>query len=164
LIETAHLAQSEVVQMGEELIRNPCSPSTGAEKMALTDPLQWIIIAVAAAVFLIWGPKKIPELARSLGLARKQAQDVSQTVQDARTKLQNPEALLDSLTPKPEQSIQPLQQPQSSPPIASTAEKSGDGVLLDTARRLGISTAGKTRDQISQEMLAKVDPPATVKP
>ena len=133
--------------------------------MALTDPLQWIIIAVAAAVFLIWGPKKIPELARSLGLARKEVEGVSQTVQDARTKLQNPEALLDSLTPKPEQSIQPLQQPQSLPPIASAvAEKSGDGVLLDTARRLGISTAGKTRDQISQEMLAKVDSPATVKP
>jgi sec-independent protein translocase protein TatA len=131
--------------------------------MALTDPLQWIVIAVAAAVFLIWGPKKIPELARSLGLARKEVQGVSQTVQDARTKLQNPEALLDSLTPKPEQSIQALQQPQSLP-IASAAEKPGDGTLLDTARRLGISTAGKTRDQISQEMLAKVNSPATVKP
>jgi sec-independent protein translocase protein TatA len=132
--------------------------------MALTDPLQWIVIAVAAAVFLIWGPKKIPELARSLGLARKEVQGVSQTVQDARTKLQNPEALLDSLTPKPEQSIQPVQQPQSPPPIGSAAEKPGDGTLLDTARRLGISTAGKTRDQIAQEMLAKVNLPAAVKP
>ena len=83
--------------------------------MALTDPLQWIVIAVAAAVFLIWGPKKIPELARSLGLARKEVQGVSQTVQDARTKLQNPEALLDSLTPKPEQGTQAIQQPQSAP-------------------------------------------------
>jgi sec-independent protein translocase protein TatA len=132
--------------------------------MALTDPLQWIVIAVAAAVFLIWGPKKIPELARSLGLARKEVQGVSQTVQDARTKLQNPEALLDSLTAEPRQSIHPTQQPQSPSPIASTAEKPGDGALLDTARRLGISTAGKTRDQISQEMLAKVNPPATVEP
>jgi sec-independent protein translocase protein TatA len=132
--------------------------------MALTDPLQWIVIAVAAAVFLIWGPKKIPELARSLGLARKEVQGVSQTVQDARTKLQNPEALLDSLTAEPEESIQPLQQPQSPPPLASASEKPSDGALLDTARRLGISTAGKTRDQISQEMLTKVSSPATVKP
>jgi sec-independent protein translocase protein TatA len=130
--------------------------------MALTDPLQWLVIAVAAAVFLIWGPKKIPELARSLGLARKEVQGVSQTVQDARTKLQNPEALLDSLAAEPKQSVQPVQQPQSPPPIASAAEKPGDGVLLDTARRLGISTAGKSRDQISQEMLAKVNPPAPV--
>jgi sec-independent protein translocase protein TatA len=130
--------------------------------MALTDPLQWIVIAVAAAVFLIWGPKKIPELARSLGLARKEVQGVSQTVQDARTKLQNPEALLDSLAAEPKQSVQPVQQLQSPPVVASAAEKPGDGVLLDTARRLGISTAGKSRDQISQEMLAKVNPPATV--
>ena len=131
--------------------------------MALTDPLQWILIATVAVVFLMWGPKKIPELARSLGLARKEVQGVSQTVQDARTKLQNPEALLDSLAAEPEQSIQPLQS-QSPPPIVSAAEKPGDGTLLDTARRLGISTAGKTRDQISQEMLARVVPPATVKP
>jgi sec-independent protein translocase protein TatA len=132
--------------------------------MALTDPLQWLVIAVAAAVFLIWGPKKIPELARSLGLARKEVQGVSQTVQDARTKLQNPEALLDSLAAEPKRSTQPIQQPQPPSPIASEAEKPGDGVLLDTARRLGISTAGKTRDQISQEMLAKVNPPTTVEP
>jgi sec-independent protein translocase protein TatA len=132
--------------------------------MALTDPLQWIVIAVAAAVFLIWGPKKIPELARSLGLARKEVQGVSQTVQDARTKLQNPEALLDSLAAEPKPTVQPVQQPQSPPVVASIAEKPGDGVLLDTARRLGISTAGKSRDQISQEMLAKVNPPAAVEP
>ena len=130
--------------------------------MALTDPLQWILIATVAVVFLMWGPKKIPELARSLGLARKEVQGVSQTVQDARTKLQNPEALLDSLTAEPQQSVQ-LQQPQSPSPVAS-AEKPSDGALLDTARRLGMSTAGKTKDQISQEILAKVSPPVAAKP
>ena len=45
--------------------------------MALTDPLQWVVIAVVAIVFLMYGPKKIPELARSIGLARKEFNDAS---------------------------------------------------------------------------------------
>ena len=49
--------------------------------MALTDPLQMVVIAVVAIVFLMWGPKKIPELARSIGLARKEFSDASKVVQ-----------------------------------------------------------------------------------
>ena len=37
--------------------------------MAL-EPLEVAIIVGAIAIFLIWGPAKIPELARSLGRAR----------------------------------------------------------------------------------------------
>lgn len=124
--------------------------------MALTDPLQWIVIAIVAAIFLMWGPKKIPELARSLGLASKEFKAVSQSVEETRSKLQNPETLLDSLTAQPQQSA-PVQQPQSRPPVGS-AQTSGDEALLDTARKLGISTSGKTKDEISQEILAKATP------
>ena len=45
--------------------------------MALTDPLQWVVIAVVAIVFLMYGPKKIPELAKSIGMARKEFNDAS---------------------------------------------------------------------------------------
>lgn len=34
--------------------------------MAFYDPLQCLVIAVVAIFFLIWRPKKIPELARSI--------------------------------------------------------------------------------------------------
>jgi sec-independent protein translocase protein TatA len=37
--------------------------------MAL-DPLEIAIVVGAIAIFLVWGPAKIPELARSLGRAR----------------------------------------------------------------------------------------------
>ena len=42
--------------------------------MALTDPLQWVVIAVVAIVFLMYGPKKIPELAKSIGLSEEGVQ------------------------------------------------------------------------------------------
>jgi len=122
--------------------------------MALTDPLQWIVIAVVAIVFLMMGPKKIPELARSLGLARQEFQAVSQGVKETTGKLQNPDALLASLTAEPRPTIQP----RATPPAATV--KSGDDILLDTARKLGISTDGKTKEQISQEIMNKANPTA----
>jgi sec-independent protein translocase protein TatA len=38
----------------------------------LGDPLQFVIIGVIVVVVFLWGPKKIPELARSLGLAKRE--------------------------------------------------------------------------------------------
>jgi sec-independent protein translocase protein TatA len=97
--------------------------------MALTDPLQWVVIAVVVIVFLMYGPKKIPELARSIGLARKEFSDASKT---------------------------PLDTPAAAAPAAAviSAPSTGDA-LLDTARKLGINTEGKTRDQISSEIVAR---------
>jgi sec-independent protein translocase protein TatA len=96
--------------------------------MALTDPLQWVVIAVVAIVFLMYGPKKIPELARSIGLARKEFNDAGK----------NP--LSSSTT--------------TAAPAPAAASTTGDA-LLDTAKRLGISTEGKTRDEISSEIVSK---------
>jgi sec-independent protein translocase protein TatA len=39
--------------------------------MALA-PLEWLIIAVVIVVIFLWGPQKIPEIARSLGRAKKE--------------------------------------------------------------------------------------------
>ena len=97
--------------------------------MAWTDPLQLVIIGVIVVVIFLWGPQKIPELARALGRARKEFDEGSK------------ELLSPGSTP----------QPQAVP-------KTADQVLLDTARQLGISTEGKTREQLSQEILAKARP------
>ena len=103
------------------------------QTMAL-DPLELIIIGVIVVVVLLWGPKKIPELARSLGLARKEFDQAKKVMQNPGT------ALTDSMT----QGVQG----QAPPP-------SSDELLLQTARRLGINTQGKTKEQISEEIVAK---------
>jgi len=103
------------------------------QTMAL-DPLELIIIGVIVVVVLLWGPKKIPELARSLGLARKEFEQAKKVMQNPGT------ALTDTMT----QGVQ-----------GQTPPSSSDELLLQTARRLGISTQGKTKEQISEEIVAR---------
>jgi sec-independent protein translocase protein TatA len=100
--------------------------------MALGDPIQWLIIGVIVVVIFLWGPQKIPELARGLGRAKKEFDQASKEFESSV-----------GLT-------------TASPPVP----KSADQVLLDTARQLGISTEGKTREQISQEIVARAKPQA----
>lgn len=93
--------------------------------MAFGDPLQLILILGVVAVLLIWGPKKIPELARSLGRARKDFHDASRE-----------------------------------PTLGSeTGPVTGDE-LIATANKLGISTQGKSRQQISDEIVRLAQRPS----
>lgn len=95
--------------------------------MALGDPLQWIIIGVIVVVIFLWGPQKIPELAKGLGRAKGEFDKASREFQASAAAT------------------------SSSPPVP----KSADQILLETANQLGISTEGKTREQISQEIVAR---------
>jgi len=100
---------------------------------------EWIVILAILVVMLIWGPDKIPKLARALGMAKKE-------FEKAQKEFTNP-------TPEPEP--------------ASTADPklASDDYLIQTAKSLGIETAGKTREQISKEILARagVTQPQTTK-
>ena len=108
--------------------------------MAFGDPIQWLIIGVVLIVIFLWGPSKIPELARSVGRARKE-------FEQAQKEFQNPtDALLQAASQAPQQSAQ------------QSAQPSADEVLIQTARKLGIVTEGKTREQIANEIVAKSAP------
>jgi sec-independent protein translocase protein TatA len=99
--------------------------------MAFGDPLQWIIIGVIVIAIFLWGPQKIPELARGIGRARKEFDMASK-------EFNNPTSTLLGTTN-----------------TTTAPVKTSDDILLDTARQLGISTVGKTREEISQEIVSK---------
>ena len=103
--------------------------------MALTDPLQWVLIAVVAIVFLMYGPKKIPELAKSIGLARKEFSAASAAGASA-----------------PAATSVAVASAAARPAFVST----GDPVL-DVARKLGVQTEGKTRDEIANLIVVKAN-------
>jgi sec-independent protein translocase protein TatA len=94
--------------------------------MAFGDPLQWLVIGIIVVVIFLYGPQKIPELAKAFGRAKGEFDKASKEFQTTAT------ATANSPTPK-----------------------TADQILLDTARQLGISTEGKSREQLSQEIVAK---------
>jgi sec-independent protein translocase protein TatA len=115
------------------------------------DPMQWIVIGVVVIALLMWGPNKIPELAASIGKARRE-------FDTAKKEIENPmNALLQSAsqigTPQAPQTPTP-QVPQAQGPTAQP-QLSGDETLLRTAREMGIATEGKTREQLSLEIVSK---------
>jgi len=97
--------------------------------MAL-DPLELIIIGVILVVIFLWGPQKIPEIARAIGRARREFDQASK-------ELSGTLAASGALAAEGQTS------------------KSGDELLIETARKLGIPTTGKTREQISDEIVKK---------
>ena len=118
--------------------------------MAL-DPLELGVIAAVLVVFFLWGPQKIPELAKAIGQARREFDNASREFQKVSNSIQ------DGTSPffaSSNQGTAPaaLPQPQAAP-------KTGDQLLIEAARRLGIQTQGKTREQIQQDIIASAQRP-----
>lgn len=88
------------------------------------DPIELVIIGIIIVVVVVMGPKRIPELARALGSAKKEFNAGAQSG------------------------------PAIGTSVASGAQM-GEDDLMVAARKLGISTEGKTREQISAEIVRK---------
>ena len=86
---------------------------------------EWIVIVGVLAIFFLWGPRKIPQLARAIGQTRKEFEKGSK--EDA------------------------------SPGEEKTSASGPQDALIDTAKRLGITTEGKTKDEISKEIVQKAN-------
>jgi Sec-independent protein translocase protein TatA len=165
------------------------------------DPLELGTIAVMGVAIFIWGPEKIPEIAKTIGSARRQLDAATKDIQGLTRDLQNgfSGTSLDSLAgviagnPTPEEVAQAttgsptfngVQGAQTVMPAGTTAteehvsqtlgaaataapvavEKSGDQLLIEMAKKLGISTQGKTRNDIQDEIVARASaspPPST---
>lgn len=93
--------------------------------MAFIGP--WEIALILAIVLIIFGPKKLPELAKSVGDAIKQYRQAS-------------EGKISTAPSTP------------SPAVTRTQETN---LFLETAKNLGIKTEGKTMEQISKEIQKK---------
>ncbi|MEM0094290.1 MAG: twin-arginine translocase TatA/TatE family subunit [Nitrososphaerota archaeon] len=96
--------------------------------MALTG-LEWVIVAVIIIVLLLWGPSQLPKMARALGEAKKEFAKAAKEAEEIKEEVR-----------------------EAVRPFTETVSEAGDE-LLKIARELGISTEGKTREQIAEEIL-----------
>jgi sec-independent protein translocase protein TatA len=87
---------------------------------------EWIVILLAVVVILIWGPSKIPELARGLGRAKGEFERASR-----------------------EYAV-------GGPKTESVGGTSDDDMLILIAKGLGINTEGKRKEDIFKEVLLNI--------
>lgn len=137
------------------------------------DPLELVSIAAIILVFFLWGPQKIPELARVVSQARREFDSATKEFQKVSTSIQNGTSpfLAPSTPAKATAVAAALPQPAAQQGVRSvfpqvpnppTSPKTGDELLIEAARRLGISTQGKTREQVQQDIIAMAQrPPST---
>lgn len=119
------------------------------------DPLELGSIAVILLVFFLWGPQKIPEMARMVAQARREFDNASKEFQKVSAGIQDGTSpFFAPATPAKPAAGAALPQPAAKPALPSPPTKTGDQLLIEAARKLGINTVGKTREQIQQEIIA----------
>jgi sec-independent protein translocase protein TatA len=107
--------------------------------MAFDDPIVWVLI-VAVVVFL-FGANKIPSLARSLGMARREFDTAIKGGSSTSTN-----ATMQNATVVPP----PM-------PVAPTNVIDPADPLIEAAQKEGIDTRGKTKQQIASELSWKLN-------
>jgi sec-independent protein translocase protein TatA len=82
---------------------------------------EWLVILIALVIILIWGPSKLPSLARGMGEAIREFRKAASGVAEEEVrKVEKKEEI--------------------------------DQKIIEMARSLGISTEGKTKEQILDEI------------
>ncbi|MFN3803928.1 MAG: twin-arginine translocase TatA/TatE family subunit [Pyrobaculum sp.] len=87
---------------------------------------EWIVILIAIVIILIWGPSKLPSLAKGMGEALREFRKAAAGVEEERRS---------EKTEKKEEI---------------------DKKLVEMAKSLGISTEGKTREELLDEINRKL--------
>jgi sec-independent protein translocase protein TatA len=93
--------------------------------------MEWLVVVAIVAIILLWGPSKLPELAKALGKAKGEFDKASRE----------------------------FKKPSST--LTKHVERPSADVLIETAKKLGINTEGKTKEQISKEIVEKVKAEST---
>jgi len=83
---------------------------------------EWLVIVGILLVVFLWGPQKLPELAKSIGIAKKEFE----------------KAAKEGTTP-------------TTTSTTSTTEPNSDALIV-AAKSLGITTEGKTKEEIAKEI------------
>ncbi|ABP50257.1 MULTISPECIES: twin-arginine translocase TatA/TatE family subunit [Pyrobaculum] len=85
---------------------------------------EWIVILIAIVIILIWGPSKLPSLARGMGEAIREFRKAASGIEEEPKRVEKKEEI--------------------------------DQKIVEMAKSLGISTEGKTKEQILDEINKKL--------
>ncbi|MDG6904512.1 MAG: twin-arginine translocase TatA/TatE family subunit [Nitrososphaerota archaeon] len=121
--------------------------------MAFDDPIVWVLIA--ALVIFLFGSNKIPQIARSIGQARREFETSWKGLSNELTATAgatSPQTFL--AKPRPQLVVQ---QSANVAPSAQTQPVSAEDPLVVACKGEGIDTSGKTREQLASELSWKLN-------
>lgn len=106
-----------------------------------------LVIAVILIVLFLWGPQKLPEMARAIGQAKREFDKAAKEV----TSLADVKSITNPITDSINRTI--ANPPTSTPQISlqATSKPPQDPVII-AAKSLGISTLGKTKQELATEI------------
>ncbi len=104
-------------------------------------PYEMIFLSVI--ILIVFGPKKLPELAQAVGKAIHEYRKASEGILSA------PQQLSSAIT-------SPVTQPPPAKDSPTAGGSKSAGSLIDLAKKLNIETSGKTSEEISTEILKKI--------
>lgn len=87
----------------------------------MLNSIEWLVVGLLGLIVLIWGPAKLSDIAKAIKNARDQVDKISKGIIETAPKNNTASPLKDK-----------------------------DQALIETARGLGVDTAGKTREELSQ--------------
>jgi sec-independent protein translocase protein TatA len=109
-----------------------------------------LLIAVAfLAIIFLWGPGKLPQMARGIGQAKAEYDKVLKQA----TSLTDLKSITSSIT-NPQTVPAPQTLSGTAPAQDATASTIEDPIIT-AARSLGISTEGKTKEELAKEILTR---------
>ncbi|MGA2790411.1 MAG: twin-arginine translocase TatA/TatE family subunit [Candidatus Bathyarchaeia archaeon] len=106
-----------------------------------------LIMAAILITLFLWGPSKIPEMARAIGQAKREFDKAAKEV----TSFADVKSITTPITDSINKTIT---SPLTSPPVISkqtTPQPPQDPVII-AAKSLGISTLGKTKQELVTEI------------
>ncbi|MEM3607518.1 MAG: twin-arginine translocase TatA/TatE family subunit [Candidatus Bathyarchaeia archaeon] len=132
--------------------------------MAFLGP--WEIALIIVVLLILFGPKKLPELAQSLGKAVREYRRATSAIEEL---AEEPvKTISKSLTAEGASKLgaDAGAVKGSASALEVIGERSPEEALVETAKKLGIDTEGKTPEEIAEEILKlyKAAPKAEQKP
>jgi len=105
------------------------------------------VVLIFAILLLVFGPTKLPKIARDLGNAVREINKASSGFMEEINKAGS--GVAKAVSPSPTR--------LSEPHLRGADRWKRDRALSDIAEKLNIATEGKTRRQITQEIIEKIE-------